>query len=227
MPWYHRRPVPPYLIACDFDGTITRFDTLHLIVGEFGDGAVWDAIEPRLNAGEVSIEQAMEAEFATVRATPAEVLGMLRERAGIRAGFHDFVAWAEREGHPMVILSNGFATVIGDLLHQAGLRDLEFHSHDAVFSPDGTRIVWADRGERCGLCNRPCKRFDLARRRDSATRVVYVGDGISDRCVAGAADLVFARAGLAQYLAGIGTPFVPFEDFHDVRAHLVRDAEAA
>ena len=44
-------------------------------------------------------------------------------------------------------------------------------------------------------------------RRDSP--VVYVGDGYSDRCAALAADRVFARDGLAEYLATSGIPSSP------------------
>ena len=62
------------LIACDFDGTITQRDTLHLIVEEFGTRGLWDTIEPRLRSGEVTLEEAMQEEFATVRATPEQVI---------------------------------------------------------------------------------------------------------------------------------------------------------
>jgi 2-hydroxy-3-keto-5-methylthiopentenyl-1-phosphate phosphatase len=216
--------VPPYLIACDFDGTITRADTLHLIIDAFGDRGVWDALEPDLRAGRMSLEQAMETEFATVRATPEEVREMVRARAGIRDGFPEFVSWARAEGHRVEVFSNGFASVIGDLLERAGLGDLPFHSHDIRFGPEGARILWSARGERCTLCARPCKRHDLAGIGHRGP-VAYVGDGISDRCVAGAADLVFARDGLAEWRRGRGEDFVPYEDFHAVRAGL--EAHAA
>lgn len=211
------------MIALDFDGTITRRDTLHLIVDAFGERAVWDEIEPRLNAGEISIDQAMQAEFATVRATPDEVRDLVRAEAGLRDGFAAFVGWARAAGHRTVVLSNGFASVIGDLLERAGVGDLPFRSHDAVFTPEGSRILWSDRGATCSLCNRPCKRFDLDQWR-TGDPVVYVGDGVSDRCVAQAADRVFARDGLADYLAGIGVAFEPFRDFHQLRDDLSRPA---
>jgi len=47
-----------------------------------------------------------------------------------------------------------------------------------------------------------------------------VGDGVSDRCAAQIADLVFARGDLARDLASDGVPFVRFEDFVEVREHL-------
>jgi 2-hydroxy-3-keto-5-methylthiopentenyl-1-phosphate phosphatase len=49
---------------------------------------------------------------------------------------------------------------------------------------------------------------------------VYVGDGYSDRGAALAADRVFARRGLADYLHSRSLPFEPFETFDDVAAAL-------
>ena len=66
--------------------------------------------------------------------------------------------------------------------------------------------------ETCVVCGEPCKRVALA----GGGPFAYVGDGISDRCVSLAADRVFARAGLARWLAEGDTPFEPYDDFHDV-----------
>jgi len=217
--WYDPTPVKRFFIAIDFDGTITQRDTLHLIVDRFGDRTVWDRLTPDVMAGRVSVEEAMQAEFATVRATPGDVLDLVRAQAGIRDGFVPFVAWARAAGHQVRVLSNGFRIVIADALARLGLADLAFDAHDATFTPDGTQLIWTDRGERCGLCDRPCKRHDLARVRADLP-VVYLGDGVSDRCVCGAADVVFARAELADWLRESGRPFIPFEDFAQVRAHL-------
>ncbi len=226
MLWYHPAPVTRSLIACDFDGTITRRDTLHLIVERYGDPAMWDRLDGPLTRGEVTVEQAIEREFATVRATTREALEVCRAEAGVREGFTEFVAWAREEGHRIVVMSNGFRTVIDDLLGRIGMGDLPVVCHDVAFRPEGARILWADRGERCALCGRRCKRAELAAVRGD-DRVVYLGDGISDRCVSGAADIVFARAGLAAWMDETGRPYVPFEDFHAVRGYLEQLEEVA
>lgn len=207
------------LIACDFDGTITQRDTLHVIVETFGARGVWGAIEPALRAGELTLEQAMQRQFAEVRATRDEVLEAVLREAPIRAGFHELLAWVEDRGHRLVVLSSGFRTVIDAILAKAGIAGLTIHSHEARFSAEGCELAFSDRGERCEHCGRPCKRHDLALHR-RGERVVYLGDGISDRCAAQAADLVFARDGLAEHLRAEGVPFVPFEDFFEVRAVL-------
>lgn len=213
----------PTLVAVDFDGTITTRDTLHVIVEEFGAAGVWDRVEPRLRAGEISIEDAMEQQFASVTATRDEVLSRIFERSAVREGFEDFVAWAQRRDIPLVVLSAGFRDVIDAVLHRAGIEGLEIHSNDIRFARGGARLLFSDRGDPCDVCARRCKRDALGRRREPGQAVVYVGDGISDRCVARTADLIFARASLAEDLAAEGRSFLPFSTFHDV----IRGTEAA
>lgn len=208
--------VAPLLLAVDFDGTITLRDTLHVIVDEHGRRGVWDELEPDLRAGRITIEQAMAEQFRTVRATPGEIADLVRERAGVRPGFADLVAYVERAGHRLVVMSAGFRSVIDLVLGDMGLGHLEVVSNEALFSADGCTLVFSDdRGEVCGLCDRRCKRHAVRMRHDGEP-VIYVGDGISDRCVSGIADLVFARAGLAEWLDEQGREYIPFDDFHEV-----------
>lgn len=211
--------VETLLIACDFDGTITQHDTLHLIVEEFGTRGLWETIEPRLRSGELTLEEAMQEEFATVRATPEQVIELVLRDAGIRPGLGDLLQWSRDGGHRFIVFSSGFRTVIQATLDHWGLGDLEVVSHEALFTSEGCTLVWSDRGEACAECGRHCKRHDL-RGRLRGERLVYIGDGISDRCGAGMADIVFARAHLARDLAETGVPFEPFEDFAEVRERL-------
>ena len=209
----------PLLIACDFDGTITQRDTLHVIVETFGEHGLWETLEPRLRSGEITVEQAMTIEFAAVRATAQQVADAVKRAAPLREGFVEWVDWVERQGHRLVVLSNGFRSVIAPVLTAAGLGHLDLVSHDARFRTDGCELIWSARGERCGLCDRPCKRQPLAERWNGE-QLVYIGDGISDRCVSLQADVVFARDGLADHLAGQGVAYRAFDDFHQIRAEL-------
>jgi HAD superfamily phosphoserine phosphatase-like hydrolase len=207
------------LIACDFDGTITERDTLHVIVEEFGTRGLWAAIEPRLRAGEVTLEQAMQEEFATVRATPEQVRDVVRRDAGLRPGFSRRVEWAAAQGHRLFVFSSGFRSVIRDVLAGMGHDDIEVVSPDAVFPADGAEIVGSARGVAWGVGGGRSTRHDLRGRHRGET-VILIGDGISDLCVAKTADLVFARAHLARDLTAAGVPFLPFEDFDEVRERL-------
>ena len=208
--------VAPLLLAVDFDGTITLRDTLRVIVDAHGHPGAWDDLEPQLRSGHITVEQAMERQFSTMTASHDEVAACVRSGAGVREGFTDLVAYATDNGHRLVVMSAGFRSVIDLVLGDLGLSHLEVVANDAVFSDDGCRLVWgADRGEVCPLCDRRCKRHAIRARHQGET-IVYVGDGISDRCVSQMADVVFARVDLAEHLAGRGVAFTPYDDFHDV-----------
>lgn len=208
--------VAPLLLAVDFDGTITMRDTLHVIVDEYARPGVWAELEPDLLAGRLTVEQVIVEQFRTVTATPDEVAALVREQAGVREGFTEFVRFAEGEGHRLVIMSAGFRSVIDLVLGDLGLDHLEVVSNEALFSREGCTLVFGDeRGDVCTLCGRRCKRHAV-RQRHGGERIAYVGDGISDRCVSGLADVVFARAGLAEWLDQQERAYVPYDDFHEV-----------
>jgi 2-hydroxy-3-keto-5-methylthiopentenyl-1-phosphate phosphatase len=55
--------------------------------------------------------------------------------------------------------------------------------------------------------------------------VAFVGEGYSDRYGALYADLVFAKDALVALCETDGVPFVPYEDFDDVRREIEAGAE--
>ena len=109
--------------------------------------------------------------------------------------------------------------MIEPVLAWGGVR-LPVVAHSATFSPAGTTVTFLERAV-CPVCGEQCKRMELERLAVGRP-IAYVGDGWSDRCAAKAADLVFARATLAEHLAEEGVAFVPFDDLLDVREGLRR-----
>jgi 2-hydroxy-3-keto-5-methylthiopentenyl-1-phosphate phosphatase len=204
-----------YFIVCDFDGTITERDTLDLVVHRYAP-EVWDRVEERLRGGQVDLMQAMQEEFAAVRATEAEVVAFVLQNAAIRPGFARFVEWVEREGHDLVVVSAGFRVLIDPILRQAGLHHLHVHAGDALFTPHGTALSFPPSNADCLAECGHCKSETIAAHGPFEGPVVYIGDGYSDRCAAQEADLVFAREGLAAYLDGLALPYLSFETFDDI-----------
>jgi HAD superfamily phosphoserine phosphatase-like hydrolase len=195
-------------VVLDWDGTATEVDTLELVLREFGDVDVFERAERALLSGEMSYRALMEAEFASVRAPLAEVRAWLAERARLRPGLRELA-----RDHEVLILSSGFEELIRPLLAQERL-ELELVANRIDPRPDGWRIVWSDAAT-CLECGDLCKRRSLPH-----GALVYVGDGYSDRCAALAAERVFARDTLADWLRSRGTPFEPFDDLVDVATAL-------
>lgn len=192
-------------LVLDWDGTCTEIDTLWLVLERFGDYGVFKRAGEQLMRGEISYRELMELEFSTVKdARLDEVTEWLSTAARIRPGFHELV------GHyDPLVLSSGFEELIRPLLAREGV-EVELIANRLDPRPDGWRVLW-NRDKPCEVCGDWCKRGGLPE-----GRFVYVGDGYSDRCPALAAERVFARAGLADYLAREGRPYEPFEDLFDV-----------
>lgn len=206
-----------WLIAVDFDGTVSVADTLDRLCTRYAPEAT-AAAEAALVAGEITLEECIRREFEPIRGDHAAIVGEAVAEARVRDGFPEFVAAARRRGHRVVVVSSGFRSVIRPVLERAGVGDLELVSNDVRFSPDGTRVLFHG-GAVCDRCGERCKRPVVAAL-DGDRPVAYVGDGWSDRCAAVAADVRFACHSLARYLDEEGVEYVPFDTFHTVREHL-------
>jgi 2-hydroxy-3-keto-5-methylthiopentenyl-1-phosphate phosphatase len=195
-------------LVLDWDGTVTEVDSLHLVLLEFGDPAVYEEAESRLGRT-LTLHEVIAFEFRTVRAPLSEVVAWARENVRVRPGFAELV---ERR-RPLVV-SSGFHELIEPVLEREGI-EVEVRANRLDPRPDGWRARFRS-DEPCPVCGEPCKRADVA----GLGEFAYVGDGFSDRCVALAAAKVFARDGLASYLRGEGVAYEPYADFHDVERGL-------
>jgi HAD superfamily phosphoserine phosphatase-like hydrolase len=195
-------------LVLDWDGTVTETDSLWMALEEFGDQEVFARVEGSLVEGRLSFKDVMELEFATVNAPVEEVAAFLCREVRIRPGFSE-LARAERP----LLLSSGFHELIEPVLAREGV-ELELRANRIEARPEGWRVDWRD-PEPCPVCGDLCKRRSLP-----PAPFAYVGDGYSDRCAALAAERVFARDGLAEWLGSEEIAFERFADLHDVRKAL-------
>ena len=189
-------------LVLDWDGTCTVRDSLVAAVHALGDPAVYDR-----DFG--SYGEALAAEIGTIRVSEPEARAWALANVEVRPGLHELVG-----AYDPLIVSSGLPQLIRPVLEREQI-DVELRSNDAVPSPEGWRVVFRDEGL-CPVCHDKCKRRSLPAGRP----LVYVGDGNSDQCAALAADRVFARDGLARYLAAAAVPYELFETLHDVSAAL-------
>jgi 2-hydroxy-3-keto-5-methylthiopentenyl-1-phosphate phosphatase len=198
-------------IVLDFDGTITEDDLLDRIAREFGDPAVYEEVEQGLHAGTVTLQECITREYEPVTMPMEEAVAWVLERVRVRPGLPELVALARELGWGVSVLSSGFEELIRPVLDKAGVDDVEVVANSVDVGPNGWRVRWREQAI-CAACGEACKRGGLP----GDGEVVYVGDGISDRCAAQVADRVFATRGLARYFDERNLPYEPFDDFHDI-----------
>lgn len=202
----------PERLVVDWDGTVTEVDGLHLVLLAFGDVGVYEEAEERLGRT-LTLHEVIALEFETVRAPLAEVVEWVRANVAIRPGFAELVA-----AYRPLIVSSGFHELIEPVLEREGV-DVEVKANRLDPRPEGWHAIFRPQPV-CPVCGQRCKRADVS----GLGPFAYVGDGFSDRCVAEAATRIFARDGLATYLAARDVPFEPFGDFYDVGRALDGDA---
>jgi 2-hydroxy-3-keto-5-methylthiopentenyl-1-phosphate phosphatase len=196
----------------DFDNTITREDVLDRIIERFSISEEWRDCEDAWVRGEISTVQCLERQIAGVRASEAELIDFVADFE-IDPHFASIVRWAARERVELFVVSDNFSCLVREILSRHGLAGLPVMGNELTFFGNRPKAHFPFRSAACARCAH-CKAVHFPR--FEKHRKIYVGDGLSDVCPAVAADLVFAKASLADYLASRGVPFSHFDSLEVV-----------
>lgn len=216
-----RAQPPAWRVVCDFDGTISLADTTDALLGRFADPA-WRAVEERWLRGEIGSAECMRRQVAMIDARLADLDAWLGA-VEIDPGFRAFAQLCARLSVPLEIASDGIDHVILTVLRAHGLGAIPVTAN-RMAGAGARRYALSPPAARCASGAGVCKCALVSTSRDPARprRVLYVGDGRSDFCVSGKADLVAAKAGLLAHCRAQGYPHLAFGDFTDVAVILTR-----
>ena len=210
----------PIAVFCDFDGTITTKDTTVFLLERFGN-LDWLTIEERMLAGEISEAEGLSAEFALINISWEEAIEAILDEIQIDSTFPKFIAWLKGFDIPFTILSGGIEEISRSLLKKHGLAGLEVYANRLRVEENRWILIPSDKPKIRGLCNH-CKTFSVLESRKEGYLTVYIGDGLTDLCPAGNADIVFAKGDLAVYCEEKNMEFHRFNDFSDIGIQLER-----
>ncbi len=211
-------------LVLDFDGTITTSDIGVEIVKKFARSD-WDEGLRLWRAGEFDQRQLMEWEFARLPGgRAAEMREYALAEADVRPGLAGLLELCRDNDVPVEVVSNGMLFYVEAVLGREGLSDLAFVAPMPTFAGLGTdagpAVEFPDGIETCdrtGLCK--CAR--ARRLRSGGRKIVFVGDGISDFCIAEEeADFIIARSSLKDHCVASEIPHSEFCDFGDVAREL-------
>jgi 2-hydroxy-3-keto-5-methylthiopentenyl-1-phosphate phosphatase len=210
--------LPIGAVLVDFDGTACLHDVGVDLLERFGERSDTLAeVDRAFDAGEVGLRDVLVAEAASLRGDDRELIAFALEHCPLDPTFAAFATWVATEGRPITVVSDGFGLHVRPLLEAAGLDHLPVVTNDW----GGGRLVFGAAHPTCVGCG-TCKKQAVERARRAHGTVAFVGDGVSNRFGARYADITFAKDGLAEHCRRESIPFVPFEDFDDVRRALAR-----
>jgi len=201
-------------VLCDFDGTVTLEDTGLATMEAFGREGWWE-IEFAWRRGEISSMECLSGQFALADVTPEQYRRFI-ESQPVDPAFPELVRLCEQVGARFVILTDGLDLYIRWILEKLGLTELEVSSNEGRFDGAGRIVCGFPHQHPVCKLHGNCKLAHLFRTRRTSRRIIYVGDGYTDRCPAASADVVFAKDVLRDYCEDAAIPAMPFDTLADV-----------
>ena len=211
-----------YVIVADFDGTITREDSNALLVEYFGNSKNAQ-IEDDFISGVISNREAFYQHFESMHITLEEYLEFIRLNINIDPGFDEFLKRVHMHGVPFLILSGGYHQAVECVLGEKRLQGVKVFANDLSGEPyitpqfESTIPDCIKSFGPCGNCKRDCLK---GIRHESKRKILYIGDGLTDRCAVEEADILFAKSSLAAYCDAQGISYIHFDDFSNITNYL-------
>ena len=207
------------LVLCDFDGTISIRDMGYDLLYRFSSGD-WEAIDRDFREGKIGSKEAYSRIAKILKGDEKEILGFIQKHSDIDPHFISFYQYCRERDIDVKIISDGLDFYISKILEIHHLSEIPFYANRTIFNK-GNRIdlSFPYSNEECGLCG-TCKKSLVQIHRKAYDSILFIGNGISDRCAARQADFVFAKDALYTYCIDQDITCHFFENFHDIHADL-------
>ena len=197
-------------IYCDFDGTITKVDTVNSFFEKYANKK-WLEYEARWVAGEITSQENAIQQVALIReVTPSELENFVSS-IELTPYFLEFLEEIQKQGIEFTILSDGFDFFIEEVLKRNNIKNVKYFANHLVYENNKFRIEFPHHNTKCikgaGMCK--CVKIN-------EQEYCYIGDGTSDLCVASRASLLFATKNLCKHCVTNDIKHIKFETFSDI-----------
>lgn len=206
------------IVITDFDGTITKRDTLVEILDRFA-GPKWRKIAKLVHGGKMGTRIALKKEFALCRVTKKEYITFLSKNVKIDATFKSFLGFCKENKLGLLIVSGGFGLNIETVFRKHGINKIPYYANKISFNKDRIKIFYPYKDKTCSDCGH-CKAPYIRKFKKRGYFTIYIGDSVTDRCPAKVADLVFAKHHLAEYCEEKEINYIPYNKFSGIQRFL-------
>jgi 2,3-diketo-5-methylthio-1-phosphopentane phosphatase len=186
---------PRYTAAAlfvDFDGTIVNTDTAQIALDRFGDPD-WRRIDQALERGEVSFEESLRREFATLGAPPEAIIAEVERVTAIRPNFSRLIEYCRSTSLPLTVVSGGLDFCIRHFLDRDDwLSFVKIYAPTSHFTGSGYTLTFPTV---IGDDTTNFKDGLVRHQKTNGTRVFFVGNGFGDLSAAKEATIAFAIKG--------------------------------
>ena len=178
-------------IYCDFDGTITKRDSVNEFFELYAPN--WMDSEKLWIEGKISSRENAIIQVGLLKNVSQKQLDDYINSIEIDDYFLDFVDFVKSKNIKLTILSDGFDLFIKKVLERYNLN-IPYYANKLIYKNGEFSIEFPYYNENCykkaGMCK--CNKV-------KENNFCYIGDGTSDLCIAGKADVLFASKNLHKY----------------------------
>lgn len=210
-------------IFSDFDGTISQVDVTDLVLTQLAHPS-WREVEQEWSRGQIGSRECLERQMALMDASAKE-MNALVDSVPVDPHFASFYRWLKRRELPFHVVSDGFDLIIRRVLKNTGFsgplqNGKQLFSSGLKIRGRRAEVSFPYAGPPCEHDCATCKVEVIRRMRGSASPVIFIGDGLSDRFAAQAADVVFGKRQLLSYCRENDIICQPFETFAEVETQI-------
>lgn len=180
-------------IYCDFDGTITKKDAVNTFFEEFASPK-WTESEELWRQGKITSKENAIIQVELVKNLSEADLNNFINTIEIDKYFIDFCKLLSSKNIELIILSDGFDMFIKKTLERYNLSGIRFYANHIYIDNNRLKIEFPHYNKKCDIGSGMCKCNMIKN-----NKFIYIGDGVSDLCVAKKASTLFATKSLLNY----------------------------
>ena len=206
---------PSRVVFCDFDGTITTQDTFVSMLEKFAP-EIAQKLLPAIFRREISLKEGVHQTLGTISATVYPEIVEYIACQPIRPGLLELLEFLDRLKIPFIVVSGGLTDMVNAVLQRQQLLE----SVTAIYAGEVDTTGELLRAYSIIESEDEFVAKAKAMAKYPAQEKIAIGDSVTDISMSLAADLVFARDRLMQYLDVENKPYIQWNNFYDVRKHL-------
>ena len=218
----------PIQFFLDFDGTITKKDVVDLILEHFASSE-WRSVEREWVEGKIGSRECLTRQIALAKVTREE-LKKLDDHVEVDPTFFPFLKTVKDLGIPVTIVSDGFKVMIEQVLKHASKNAEGLPGPLPIFS---NQLEWHGSSVQARFPEGPvcehgcanCKPRVIASQRVPGKKIIFVGDGLSDRFAAEASDLTFAKGKLLKFCEEKNITHKKYSNFKEIEEWVLKQSE--
>lgn len=196
----------------DFDGTISPVDISNTFFAKFAGPDAKTAVD-EWKRGLISSTRCLERELGAYRGD-LEALRAYARKQTIDDGFFALEAACRETGVEIFVVSDGLDYYIEPFLEAHGAH-VNYRANKLEIRNSKPVLSFPYYRETCGSCAN-CKSSHIEQAAADGKLIIYVGDGLSDKCAVTKADVVFAKGELAAHCKAAEIAHLTFRTLQEV-----------